>query len=178
MEKSLQKSTHYVVKLLIAEKPDQKAADRAAQFGIAVEYLPRKQNGDINSLALAKLLSKYEIELIALAGFLKKIPKEIIDLYSGRILNIHPSLLPKFGGKGFYGIRVHEAALKAGETVSGCTVHLVNTIYDDGEILAQTPVDVHPNDTPESLQKRILEKEHLLYPNTINQLAQTLTPKN
>ena len=110
------------------------------------------------------LLEGHGIELIVLAGYLKLVPSEVISAYRGRILNIHPALLPAFGGPGMYGKRVHEAVLAAGATESGCTVHLVDEEYDRGAILARGRVPVLPGDTPDQLAARVLEVEHRLLP--------------
>lgn len=117
------------------------------------------------------LLRRQHIDLMVLAGYLKLVPREVITEYRGRILNIHPALLPKFGGAGMYGKRVHEAVLAAGERQSGCTVHLVDEEYDRGEILAQATVPVLPGDTPELLAARVLAEEHRLLPKVVLQLA-------
>lgn len=116
------------------------------------------------------LLRSHSIDLIALAGYLKLIPPGVVDAYSGRIVNIHPALLPAFGGSGMYGGRVHQAVLESGATVTGPTVHLVNTRYDEGRIVAQWPVPVLDGDTPGILAARVLQAEHLLYPLAIEHL--------
>jgi phosphoribosylglycinamide formyltransferase-1 len=118
------------------------------------------------------LLSEHRVDLIALAGYLKKIPGRVIEQYRNRIVNIHPALLPKFGGPGMYGIHVHRAVLAAGETVSGATVHLVDEEYDHGAILMQKTVDVAPNDTPETLAARVLKVEHEIYPQVLRAFAE------
>lgn len=116
-------------------------------------------------------LQRRKIGLICLAGYMKMIPKQIIATFRNKIINIHPALLPKFGGPGMYGMRVHEAVIAAGETESGATIHIVDEIYDNGRILAQHRVPVLPDDTPESLQARVLEVEHQLYPETVAEIA-------
>lgn len=121
--------------------------------------------------ALLEELSKRGVNLICLAGYMKMIPTSIIERFHDRILNIHPALLPKFGGKGMYGIHVHEAVVAAKEAESGVTIHLVNENYDDGRILAQKRVKVLDTDTPQSLQERVLEMEHQLYPDTVAKIA-------
>ncbi len=121
---------------------------------------------------LAQTLTDFRVECILLAGFLRKVPEKILRVYSRRILNIHPALLPKFGGKGMYGHHVHEAVLASGVTESGATVHLVDSEYDTGEILAQQSVLVFPNDTADSLSRRVLEVEHELYPRTVQQFLE------
>jgi phosphoribosylglycinamide formyltransferase-1 len=109
-------------------------------------------------------LSEHRIDLIVLAGYLKLVPPAVVNRYRGRIINIHPALLPAFGGPGMYGHRVHEAVLALGAAVSGATVHLVDEVYDRGPILAQARVPVLPGDTPETLAERVLELEHRLLP--------------
>ncbi|MEW6013897.1 MAG: phosphoribosylglycinamide formyltransferase [Candidatus Zixiibacteriota bacterium] len=119
---------------------------------------------------LLKILEYYRVELIALAGYLKMIPVSVIKKYKGRITNIHPALLPKYGGKGMYGHYVHEAVIASKDKESGATVHLVDEIYDHGEILMQERVPVTPGDTPESLAERVLNVEHKIYPIALEQL--------
>jgi phosphoribosylglycinamide formyltransferase 1 len=110
------------------------------------------------------LLERHDVELVVLAGYLKLVPPQVIAAYRGRILNIHPALLPSFGGKGMFGHRVHEAVLASGATESGATVHLVDEVYDHGSVLAQMRVPVFPNDTADRLAHRVLEVEHRLLP--------------
>jgi folate-dependent phosphoribosylglycinamide formyltransferase PurN len=104
------------------------------------------------------------VDLVVLAGYLKLVPADTVSAFDGRMVNIHPALLPAFGGPGMYGIRVHRAVLASGATVSGATVHLVNAEYDRGPIVAQWPVPVQPGDTPEALAARVLQVEHRLLP--------------
>ena len=123
--------------------------------------------------AAEDLLSKLQerkIDYIALAGYLKLLPSSVVAAYSKRIVNIHPALLPKYGGKGMYGRHVHEAVLASGDKESGVTVHLVDEIFDHGKILDQACVPVLPDDTPDSLAARVLEQEHKLYPRALNKL--------
>ncbi|MEX2585730.1 MAG: phosphoribosylglycinamide formyltransferase [Balneolaceae bacterium] len=120
--------------------------------------------------ALLEALQSFDPDLIVLAGYTVKIPASVIRKYAGRILNIHPSLLPRYGGKGFYGMRVHEAVLRAGDKETGCTVHLVDEEYDRGPILAQRKVPVYNGDSPETLARRVLKQEHQILPLTIQQL--------
>jgi len=116
------------------------------------------------------MLGKINPDLIILAGFLWLIPEKIIKKYSGKIINIHPALLPKYGGKGFYGSSVHEAVIKAGEKESGITVHYVNEQFDRGEIIFQARCDVDENETPESLAQKIHKMEYEHYPRIIEQI--------
>ncbi|MEP7217849.1 MAG: phosphoribosylglycinamide formyltransferase, partial [Bacteroidota bacterium] len=120
------------------------------------------------------MLAARAIEMIVLAGFMRKLPEAVVDAYASRILNVHPALLPKFGGRGMYGRHVHEAVLAAGETESGVTVHLVDREYDTGPAVAQARVPVLPDDTPETLAARVLAMEHTLYPEVIIDQARTL----
>lgn len=119
---------------------------------------------------LLDILKKCDTDLIILAGYMKKIPDEIIKAYENRILNIHPALLPEFGGKNMYGMNVHKAVIESGRKISGATVHIVNSEYDRGRILAQKKVEVKIDDTPESLQKRVLKAEHKLYSEVISKI--------
>jgi phosphoribosylglycinamide formyltransferase-1 len=145
---------------------------RAEQAGIDTwVYLPKRYDSAQGAAQdLLRKLTEREIDYIALAGYLKLLPAEVVRAYSGRIVNIHPALLPKYGGKGMYGHHVHEAVLAAGETESGPTVHLVDEIYDNGRILEQVRVPVEADDTPDSLAARVLEQEHKLYPRALSKL--------
>jgi phosphoribosylglycinamide formyltransferase 1 len=120
---------------------------------------------------LCALLGGHRANLIVLAGYMKLLPPELIARFRSRILNIHPALLPKFGGEGMYGMRVHEAVLRAGESESGATVHLVDELYDHGTILLQKKVPVLPGDTAEGLAARVLDVEHELYPEVVRRIA-------
>jgi len=111
------------------------------------------------------------VDTVVLAGYMKQIGPETLAAYGGRMLNIHPALLPKFGGRGMYGRRVHEAVLNAGEKVTGVTVHLVDDVYDHGRVLAQCEVPVHEEDTADSLAERVLREEHRLYSETLRRIA-------
>lgn len=146
--------------LVLSDRADAPALDRARERGVEALALV-----DWRSAAdwLAALEAQ-SVDLLVLAGFLKLVPSEVIARYRGRIINVHPALLPAFGGKGMYGIRVHEAVLQSGAAESGCTVHLVEEEYDRGMILAQARVPVLPGDTAQSLASRVLEQEHRLLP--------------
>jgi len=154
---------------LIVNKHGIKAIERAKKVDIPVSVITEKDS-ELFELKLQRELSKWAPDLIILAGFLKKIPDSIIKEYKNKIINIHPALLPKFGGKGFYGINVHKAVLKSGVKQTGCTVHYVNEEYDKGPIIAQAKVPVYSSDTPEILAKRVLKKEHELLPKVIKKL--------
>lgn len=157
---------------LICDREGIGAIDRALQFGVPVHVIRRRDFDDHDNyaLALTATLLALKPDLIILAGYLNKIPSMVVENWRGRIINIHPALLPKFGGKGFFGIRVHEAVIESGDIESGCTVHFVDEVYDNGDIIAQSRVPVMPNDTPDSLQKRVLAQEHILLPSVIETL--------
>jgi len=148
------------VAVVISNKPDAGALERARAAGVSAEVLRNPADGT----ELMGLLEAHGVELVVLAGYLKLIPGEVVAAYAGRMVNIHPALLPSFGGKGMYGARVHQAVLASGATVSGPTVHLVTAEYDRGPIVAQWPVPVHNHDTPETLAARVLAVEHRLLP--------------
>ncbi|WP_069130230.1 phosphoribosylglycinamide formyltransferase [Rhodohalobacter halophilus] len=154
---------------LIAGKAGIGAIDRAVKAEIPYYILTATTSAELEQQLLEKL-NEWDPDLIVLAGFLKKIPGAVIDQYRNRIINIHPSLLPKFGGKGFYGMNVHRAVIESGEQVSGCTVHYVNEFYDQGDIIRQTSVPISKDDTPESLAKNVLKEEHKLLPEVIAEL--------
>lgn len=154
---------------LIVNKPGIKAIERAEKFKIPVAIITDKDESRFTE-KLKKKLNEWEPDLIVLAGFLKKIPDLIIKDYKNKIINIHPALLPKFGGKGYYGLKVHKAVLESGDAESGCTVHYVNEQYDKGPIIEQAKVPVKPSDTPEVLAKRVLKAEHKLLPSVIKKL--------
>jgi phosphoribosylglycinamide formyltransferase 1 len=137
-------------------------------------HLSQKQFPDEQSFADAILstLRVHGVNFIALAGYMKQVPPDVVAAYRNRIVNIHPALLPRFGGVGMYGMRVHEAVLASGEKMSGATVHYVDEEYDNGPVVLQQTVPVLPGDTPESLASRVLAAEHQLYPAAIGRIAQ------
>jgi len=151
--------------LLISNNSNSGAVQYAIKNNIDYQIIndfryPLKKNRDIQ---YEIVLNNYKPDLILLAGFMKKIPTNIIQLYSNKIMNIHPSLLPKYGGRGYYGIRVHEAVVKSRDKLTGVTVHFINNEYDRGPIIKQEEVVVRENDTPLTLSKRVLKKEYSLY---------------
>ena len=148
------------------------AMEFAEQNGIATAHITQKYFASFDEFAAAivERLKKHHIDIILLAGYLRKVPDAVVAAFPNRMLNIHPALLPKFGGEGMYGIHVHAAVLEAGETETGATVHFVNEEYDKGEILLQRTVPVLPNDTPETLAARVLTCEHALYPDALEKL--------
>jgi phosphoribosylglycinamide formyltransferase 1 len=158
--------------LVVSSRSDAYGIERAHREGIAT-FVHKAKNyatPEEAAQALLGILEKYEIEYIALAGYMKLVPVEIIRKYNRRIVNIHPALLPKYGGKGMYGHFVHEAVLASGDKESGATVHIVDEIYDNGRILLQKKVPVYNNDTPDSLAERVLEVEHEIYSQALDNL--------
>ena len=158
------------VTLVVASKPGVYALERAANAGVPGVVVRRKDFADSEAFdaALIKTLKENRIDLVVLAGFLSVLGPSVIEAYPNRILNVHPSLIPSFCGPGYYGLRVHEEALKRGVKVTGATVHFVNEECDGGPILLQKAVDILPGDTPEVLQKRVMEQaEWKLLPRAI-----------
>ncbi len=153
------------VAVVIGQVSGSPALEKARSMGLKTEVVSSKeaQYGPL----LIKKLQEASVDLVCLAGYMRILPSEVVDEYQGRTLNIHPALLPKFGGQGMYGSHVHQAVLDAGESESGCTVHVVNNVYDEGEIVLQRTCPVLPNDTVESLSSRVLAEEHLAYPAAI-----------
>ncbi len=146
--------------LVVASKPGVYALERAAKAGIETAVVRRKDyaSADAFNDAMLQTLQSHGIEAVVLAGYLSMVGQNVVRAYPDRILNIHPSLIPSFCGAGYYGLRVHEAALKKGVKVTGATVHLVNEAYDDGRIVLQKAVYVEEGDTPETLQRRVMEQ--------------------
>lgn len=167
---------------VISSKPDAYALERARKAGIATEVILRKEydSGEEYDKALVALLQKHDTGLIVLAGFMTIIGKAVVDAYPNRIINVHPALIPSFCGKGFYGLRVHQAALDAGVKLTGATVHLVNEVCDGGPIVLQKAVEVKNGDTPETLQKRVMEEaEWQLLPRAVSLFCEgRITVKN
>ena len=160
-------------KFLITNNAGCGAVSHAQEYGIPVYHISGKTHpvaADYEA-AMMEVLNKYDVDLLILAGYMKALPVCMIQRMPDRILNIHPSLLPKYGGKGFWGIHVHEAVVAAHDKESGATVHLVSEEIDKGTILAQTKVPVMSDDTPEVLAARVLEQEHNLYWKTIRDYA-------
>ena len=145
------------IRLVISNRPDAYALTRATNAGIPIAVVSRTEMGQVGMEAcMCRLLEEYRIDLIVLAGFMCILSADFTRRFDHRILNIHPSLIPSFCGEGYYGLRVHRAALAKGVKVTGATVHYVNEIPDGGEIIMQKAVRVRENDTPESLQKRVM----------------------
>ena len=170
------KMPHVEFVSVIASRPDAYALVRAEKAGIPAHTVPRRgSTQEAFEAEILRLLEKDGVQLIVLAGFMSILSADFVRRYPRRILNVHPALLPAFGGKGFYGLHVHEAALARGVRVTGATVHYVNEIADGGEILLQKAVDVLPGDTPETLQRRVMEQaEWLLLPRAAEMAAERI----
>jgi len=163
--------------LVIASNDKAYALERARLAGIPTAVVHKEKGEDIAHYGerLLEVLHGHNIDVAVLAGFLTILPENVIRAYDHRIINIHPSLIPSFCGEGFYGLKVHEAALQKGVKVTGATVHFVNEIPDGGDIIAQKAVEVLPGDTPEILQKRVMEQaEWLLLPRALQEVASQL----
>lgn len=159
---------HVELALVVSSRKNAGGLDRAERAGIKHVYIG-KENFEQE---LIELLDEHEIDIIVLAGFLKILSSDFVSRYPNRIINVHPSLIPSFCGDGFYGLRVHEAALSYGVKVTGATVHFVNEVTDGGKIIAQRAVDVKDGDTPEILQRRVMEEaEWKLLPAAVEKVA-------
>jgi phosphoribosylglycinamide formyltransferase/phosphoribosylglycinamide formyltransferase-1 len=155
------------VVLVASNREDSPALVRAATASIDIAHFDAADDGS----QLLELLRQFRIDLVVLAGYLKRIPSRVIREYAGRIINIHPALLPGFGGEGMYGARVHEAVIASGAKETGVTVHLVDEDYDRGPIVAQWRVPVGKSDTADSLATRVLGVEHIVYPRAVEMVA-------
>ena len=164
------------VRAVISNNGDSRALRRAESEGIAAFHLSSATvgNQDLLDGRILEVLHENEIHVVFLAGYLKKIGPAVLAAYENRIFNIHPSLLPKRGGRGMYGINVHKSVLEAGDTETGVTIHRVSGEYDSGGIVAQTKVTVLANDTPETLAARVLEREHVFIVETLSGILATL----
>ncbi len=154
------------VVLVVSDRASAGALERARRHGIACAWLPRERTAE-----LGLLLAAHQITHIALAGYLRLVPAEVVTRFRGRLINVHPALLPAFGGPGMFGHQVHAAVLRAGATMSGPTVHFVSERYDEGAIIAQWRVLVDTDDTPITLATRVLAAEHFIYPRCIVDLC-------
>ena len=158
---------------VIASRPGIFARERAAKHNIPSKVFSVKEYGspEAKDGAIVEYLRPMGIDLIVLAGYLSIVSKPLLDVYEGRIINIHPSLIPRHCGKGMYGLHVHESVLASGDKVSGCTVHFVDSGTDTGKIIRQVTVPVEEGDTPETLQARVLVQEHKLLPQVVAELC-------
>lgn len=158
---------------VISNNKSAKALERARRHSIPACHIYRAQFSSDEELdcAITDALKKHNVDLVCLAGYMKLIGPRLLAQFRNRMLNIHPALLPNFGGDGMYGIHVHQAVIKSGEKESGVTVHLVDEKYDHGRILGQRKVPVEPSDTPETLAARVLKQEHKIYSEVINKIT-------
>lgn len=165
----------WTIRLVITDREGAGALERAERAGIPARIIPTKGRDpqEVASETLAALM-EHAVQVVFLAGYLKLVPASVVSAYRRRILNIHPALLPSFGGKGMYGMHVHRAVLESGTRLSGPTVHFVDEEYDRGTIFAQWPVPVLPEDTPETLAARVLRVEHQLYPRAAEHLCRAV----
>lgn len=160
---------------VLSSNPDAYALERAAKAGIETDVLRRRDFADAEQYgaALHEKLTARGIGLIVLAGFMTVLPDSFCRQWQNQIINVHPSLIPSFCGEGFYGLRVHEAALRKGVKVTGATVHFVSEVVDGGAIILQKAVEIEPDDTPETLQKRVMaQAEHILLPRAVSLFCQ------
>jgi formyltetrahydrofolate-dependent phosphoribosylglycinamide formyltransferase len=155
--------------LVAADRPDAGALERARRAGITTALIATRRTPEGEELA--SLLATHRVDLVVLAGYLQLVPPSVTRHYAGRVLNVHPALLPDFGGAGMYGARVHRAVLAAGARSSGPTVHFVDDVYDHGPVIARWPVPVRPGDDEHALAARVLRAEHLLYPRVVQAVA-------
>lgn len=163
----------FEVALCVSNRADAGALGRARGAGCATAVLDADAlaSDAATTATLLDAFARHDVNFVALAGYMRKIPPDVVRTFKGRMLNIHPALLPAFGGKGLYGHRVHEAVLAYGVRWTGATVHLVDEEYDTGPIVLQEPVPVHADDTPETLAARVLAVEHRLYPEAVRLFA-------
>ncbi|UCE45315.1 MAG: phosphoribosylglycinamide formyltransferase [Methanobacteriota archaeon] len=161
------------VVVVVSNVPDAYALVRAEKHGIAAYCFPHEgMTREQHEADIIECLEKHKVDLVCLAGYLRMLTPRMIDRYSGRILNTHPALLPSFGGKGMHGLNVHAAVLDYGVKVTGCTIHVVTLEVDGGPIVLQKAVPVLEDDTPETLQARVLKEEHKLYPRALQLFAE------
>lgn len=161
--------------LLVTDREDVGAIGRAEAAGVPTAVVRTKGRGGAEvGRDMLEVLERYGIDLVLLAGYLKLVPGEVLARFPNRVLNIHPALLPSFGGKGMYGMAVHRAVLESGARESGATVHFVDEDYDRGTIFAQRRVPVRVDDTPDELAARVLAVEHVLYPEAVDDLCEAL----
>nr|WKN39515.1 phosphoribosylglycinamide formyltransferase [Tunicatimonas sp. TK19036] len=156
------------VALLLTNNPTAGVIARAAKFNIPVEVFDRSV---LKTDELLKIIQSYQVDWVVLAGFMLMIPQNLIDAFPQRMVNIHPALLPAYGGKGMYGMRVHQAVVEAGEGVTGITIHFVNERYDEGKVIFQASCVIQPYDTPETVAEKVHRLEHEHYPRIIEELV-------
>jgi formyltetrahydrofolate-dependent phosphoribosylglycinamide formyltransferase len=163
---------HAEVALLVSTNAEHGAVEKARAAGVKTLIVPPADSQEAWDHRVADALYQEGVSVLVLAGYLRIVTQVLLEAFPNRILNVHPALLPSFGGKGMYGLRVHQAVLEYGCKMTGCTVHLVNERYDTGPIIAQACVAVEEDDTPETLSARVQTQEHRLYPRCIEWLIQ------
>lgn len=165
--KHFQHHPRVTVKIILSNKPDAYVLVRAAQFDVPTKVFSRQDFYESDKVV--ELLRNMKIDWVILAGFLWLVPENLLKAYPNKIINVHPALLPKYGGKGMYGMKVHQAVVTAKEKQSGITIHLLNDKYDEGPTLFQTHVDINENDTPETVAEKIHKLEHEHFPRVIEE---------
>jgi phosphoribosylglycinamide formyltransferase-1 len=163
---------HGRVKLVLSNRRDAMVLERAQKYGI--EAVPFNREELYKTGKVLGLLKKADIDFIVLAGFLWLVPEDILETYDNKVVNIHPALLPKYGGKGMYGRHVHEAVIASGDAVSGITIHKVNRLYDEGDILFQATCPVEAGESPDTLAQKVHSLEYEHFPKVVEQLLQEL----
>ncbi len=158
-------------RVLVSNNKSAQALDFARQQGVEALCIPTQADPDAADAALAEALASHGVELVVLSGYLRRLGPKTLAKYAGRVLNIHPGPLPRFGGQGMYGRRVHEAVLAAGVAESGVTIHVVDEEYDHGPVIASRPVEVRPGDTPEDLEARVRAAEPEFFVETLQRIA-------
>lgn len=161
------------IALVVSNKPDARVLERAKRLGVPFQYVSPKAIREDDGLT--ELLKQYQIDIVILAGFLQLVPAYLIQLFPGRIVNIHPALLPKYGGKGMYGMHVHQAVVAAGERETGITIHEVNEHYDEGKVIFQASCAVLKTDSPEEVANKIHELEYKHFPLVVADWIKTLS---
>lgn len=160
------------VSVVLSDRSEAPALERARARGIPAVVLDDFRDGD----AICRHLTDHRVQLVVLAGYLRLLPREVIAAFPRRIVNVHPAPLPAFGGKGMYGLKVHQAVLSAGVAETAVSIHFVDEEYDRGAVIAQWPIEVRADDTAESLASRVLSTEHLIYPRIVEMVAALITP--
>ena len=161
------------IDLVASNRAAAPALEKAKAAGIAAESF----NGSDDGSDLISLLERHDIHMVVLAGYMKRIPPAVISRWQNRMINVHPGLLPEFGGAGMYGARVHAAVIERKAPLSGVTIHLVDEEFDHGPVIAQWRIPVHPGESPESLAERVLEVEHIVYPRAVEMVATLIDQK-